>query len=47
MALVVPPKVSAEQVRGFALAMTRIVLEGEATEAIGIARAGLRYLPRG
>jgi pyruvate dehydrogenase (quinone) len=45
-ALALPPKVRADQVRGYALAMTRLVLEGGVAEAYQMARAGLRSMPR-
>ena len=46
MALSVPPKIKAEQVFGFATAMSKIVLNGGAGEAVAMARANLRNIPR-
>jgi pyruvate dehydrogenase (quinone) len=45
-ALSMPPKITGEQVRGFALAMSRAVLAGDASEALNMARSNLRNLPR-
>jgi pyruvate dehydrogenase (quinone) len=45
-ALSVPPKITGEQVRGFALAMSRIVLAGDTDAALTMARSNLRNLPR-
>jgi pyruvate dehydrogenase (quinone) len=45
-ALSMPPKITGEQVRGFALAMSRIVLAGDADAALTMARSNLRNLPR-
>ncbi|MEZ0073790.1 pyruvate dehydrogenase [Planotetraspora sp. GP83] len=45
-ALSMPPKIKGEQVRGFALAMTKLVLAGEADEVVNMARSNLRNLPR-
>jgi pyruvate dehydrogenase (quinone) len=46
LTLAIPPRLRAEQVRGFALAMTRTVLDGGVAEAFQMARAGLRSVPR-
>ncbi|HEX6025820.1 MAG TPA: thiamine pyrophosphate-dependent enzyme, partial [Solirubrobacter sp.] len=45
-ALAMPPKITGAQVRGFALAMTRTVLSGDAEGALTMARSNLRNLPR-
>jgi pyruvate dehydrogenase (quinone) len=45
-ALVMPPQISAAQVQGFALAATRIVLDGGVGKMIDLARANLRNIPR-
>jgi pyruvate dehydrogenase (quinone) len=45
-ALAMPPKVTGAQVRGFALAMTKTVLSGDADGALTMARSNLRNLPR-
>jgi pyruvate dehydrogenase (quinone) len=45
-ALSMPPKITGEQVKGFALAMTKLVLSGESDELVNMARSNLRNLPR-
>jgi pyruvate dehydrogenase (quinone) len=45
-ALSMPPRITGEQVKGFALAMTRLVLSGDADEVVNMARSNLRNLPR-
>jgi pyruvate dehydrogenase (quinone) len=45
-ALSMPPKITGEQVKGFALAMSRLVLSGDADEVGNMARSNLRNLPR-
>jgi pyruvate dehydrogenase (quinone) len=45
-ALSMPPKSTGEQVKGFALAMSRLVLSGDADEVVNMARSNLRNLPR-
>jgi pyruvate dehydrogenase (quinone) len=45
-ALSIPPKITGEQVKGFALAMTRTVLNGGAGEVVSMARSNLRNIPR-
>jgi pyruvate dehydrogenase (quinone) len=45
-ALSIPPRISGEQVRGFALAMTRTVLGGGAAQAFELVRSNLRNIPR-
>ncbi len=45
-ALSIPPKVTAAQVRGFATAMSRIVMNRGAGEAVAMARSNLRNIPR-
>lgn len=44
-ALSLPPAITGEQMRGFALAMSKIVLTGGAGEAVAMARSNLRHLP--
>ncbi|GAA2521578.1 MAG: pyruvate dehydrogenase [Kocuria sp.] len=46
-ALSIPPKIKSEQVFGFATAMSRIVLNRGAGEAVSMARSNLRNIPRG
>ncbi|MDE9366652.1 pyruvate dehydrogenase [Luteipulveratus sp. YIM 133132] len=46
-ALSIPPKISSSQVFGFATAMSKIVLNGGAGEAVSMARSNLRNIPRG
>ncbi|HEY0486075.1 MAG TPA: pyruvate dehydrogenase [Mycobacteriales bacterium] len=45
-ALSMPPKITGEQVKGFALAMSRIVLAGDADAALDMARSNIRNVPR-
>ena len=45
-ALSIPPKISSSQVFGFATAMSKIVLNGGAGEAVSMARSNLRNIPR-
>jgi pyruvate dehydrogenase (quinone) len=45
-ALSMPPKITGEQVKGFALAMSKIVLAGDADAALTMARSNIRNLPR-
>ena len=45
-ALSIPPHVTAEQVKGFALASTKIVLAGGVGRMLGLARANVRNTPR-
>jgi hypothetical protein len=44
-ALSMPPKITGEQVKGFALAMSRLVLFGDADEVVNMARSNLRNCP--
>ena len=44
-ALSLPPAITGEQVKGFALAMSKIVLHGGAAEAVAMARSNIRHLP--
>lgn len=44
-ALSLPPAIAGEQVKGFALAMSKIVLTGGAAEAVAMARSNIRHLP--
>jgi len=46
LALSLPPTISGEQVKGFALAMSKIVMNGGAGEAVAMARSNLRNVPR-
>ncbi|MFG2353085.1 pyruvate dehydrogenase [Streptomyces sp. NPDC048521] len=46
-ALAVPPKITAEQIRGFALSASRTVLTGGVGRMVHLARANLRNIPRG
>ncbi|PWJ27254.1 pyruvate dehydrogenase (quinone) [Branchiibius hedensis] len=46
-ALSIPPKITSDQVFGFATAMSKIVLNGGAGEAVAMARSNLRNIPRG
>lgn len=46
-ALSLPPKITGEQVFGFATAMSKVVLDKGAGEAVSMARSNLRNLPRG
>ncbi|MBD2759317.1 pyruvate dehydrogenase [Yimella sp. cx-573] len=45
-ALSIPPKITSGQVFGFATAMSKIVFNGGAGEAVSMARSNLRNLPR-
>lgn len=45
-ALSMPPRITSEQTRGFALAATKLVLAGDAEELLNLARSNLRNLPR-
>lgn len=45
-ALSLPPKVTSEQVLGFATAMSKIVLNNGAGEVVSMARSNMRNLPR-
>jgi pyruvate dehydrogenase (quinone) len=45
-ALSMPPKITGEQVKGFALAMSKLVRSGDADEVVNMARSNLRNLPR-
>lgn len=47
LALSIPPKIKSEQVFGFATAMSKIVLNRGAGEAVSMARSNLRNIPRG
>lgn len=46
MALSMPPTITGEQIRGFALAMSKVVMNGGVGEAVKLARNNIRYLPR-
>lgn len=46
MALSIPPKITSDQVFGFATAMSKIVLNGGAGEAVAMGRSNLRNVPR-
>ena len=45
LALSLPPTISASQITGFALAMTKVVFNGGAGEAVQIAKSNIRHLP--
>jgi pyruvate dehydrogenase (quinone) len=45
-ALSIPPHVTAEQARGFALAATKVVLDGGVGRMLELARANVRNIPR-
>lgn len=44
-ALSLPPAITGEQVRGFALAVSKIVLNGGAGEAVAMARSNIKHVP--
>lgn len=46
MALSIPPEITGEQVLGFATAMSRLVLNRGAGEAVAMVRSNLRNIPR-
>lgn len=46
LALSIPPKITSDQVFGFATAMSKIVLSGGAGEAVAMGRSNLRNIPR-
>ena len=46
-ALSIPPKITKDQVFGFATALSKIVLNGGAGEAVAMARSNMRNIPRG
>ncbi|NNG35390.1 pyruvate dehydrogenase [Nakamurella aerolata] len=46
LALSIPPKISSGQVFGFATALSKIVLNGGAGEAVAMAKSNLRNVPR-
>lgn len=46
MALSLPPTITGEQVKGFALALSQIVMNGGLGEAAQMAKSNLRNLPR-
>ncbi|GAB3524443.1 pyruvate dehydrogenase [Arthrobacter monumenti] len=46
-ALSIPPKITGEQVFGFATAISKVVLNKGAGEAVSMARSNLRNVPRG
>ncbi|WGW11804.1 pyruvate dehydrogenase [Saxibacter everestensis] len=45
-ALSIPPTLTGEQLKGFALAMSKVVLSGGVGEAVQMARSNLRNIPR-
>ncbi|MFI7312275.1 hypothetical protein [Streptomyces hygroscopicus] len=45
-ALSLPPHITAQQVRGFALASTRTVLDGGVGRMLDLARSNIRNIPR-
>jgi pyruvate dehydrogenase (quinone) len=46
LALSIPPTITGEQVRGFATALSKVVLNGGVGEAMHMARSNLRNVPR-
>lgn len=46
LALSIPPTISGEQVSGFALAVSKIVMNGGMGEAVKMAKANIRNIPR-
>ncbi|WP_032393149.1 pyruvate dehydrogenase [Rhodococcoides fascians] len=46
LALSVPPTLTGEQLKGFALAMSKVVLNGGVGEAVRMAKSNLRNVPR-
>jgi pyruvate dehydrogenase (quinone) len=46
LALSVPPKLTGTQLKGFALAMSKVVLNGGMGEAVKLAKSNLRNVPR-
>ena len=45
-ALSIPPKISAQQIRGFAMASTKVVLGGGVGKMVELARSNVRNIPR-
>jgi len=45
-ALSMPPTLTGQQLRGFALALSKVVLNGGAGEVVQLARSNLRTIPR-
>ena len=45
-ALSIPPKITGEQVRGFALSASKMVLDGGVGKMVQLARSNLRNMPR-
>ena len=45
-ALSMPPTLTGQQLRGFALALSTVVLNGGAGEVVQLARSNLRNIPR-
>ncbi|MGI9207243.1 MAG: thiamine pyrophosphate-dependent enzyme, partial [Rhodococcus sp. (in: high G+C Gram-positive bacteria)] len=45
-ALSLPPTITGEQVKGFALAMSKVVMNGGVGEAVQMAKSNLRNVPR-
>ena len=45
-ALSMPPTLTGQQLRGFALALSKVVLNGGAGEVVQLARSNLRNIPR-
>jgi pyruvate dehydrogenase (quinone) len=46
LALSLPPTISGVQLRGFALAMSKVVMNGGVGEAVALAKTNLRNIPR-
>jgi pyruvate dehydrogenase (quinone) len=45
-ALSMPPKITAQQIRGFAMASTRVVLAGGVGKMVNLAASNVRNIPR-
>jgi pyruvate dehydrogenase (quinone) len=45
LALSLPPTISGEMVRGFALAVSKVVMNGGAGEAVKLAKSNVRLIP--
>ncbi|MCY7288546.1 MAG: ubiquinone-dependent pyruvate dehydrogenase, partial [Cryobacterium sp.] len=44
-ALSLPPTITADQVKGFGLALSKVVLNGGVGEAVRMARSNIRHVP--
>jgi len=45
LALSLPPTITGAQVKGFALALSKVVLNGGVGEAVQMARSNIRHVP--